>query len=394
LPGLKRTDEIADAGWHYLEISQFLETRAELLNTVFHLTKAKAPDKSVYSYSLARTDQSSEWKILHAWRTHPKGHREFLPPKKSPSKNEVDEISEEHRAKSQQSSGTPPPVPALVSTKEFESIHPEFEQVREIAKMMHSENKLPGISKDTELISFLHGRSFHGELRLRRPIYYVPLSFITENEDGWYQYVFVAEPSEKEWRLSTAWHMSKKGEWKCLLADPTTLADSQAVAVVNGNAILESELKQKLESSRNPESPNLDEKSENTNKTTEASRTLALNELITTELIVQDFKTRKGVIQEDILDQDQTGMINGVFKGNKDAFLSEVYKSGYNLTQFRIIRERKIIETYMKNFIRKSQDEETPSENKFENPTDTVEKWIESLRANAKIEIYDLEVKP
>lgn len=263
LPGLKSTDQIADGGWYYLELAMFLETRGALLNTVFHITKANSPDKCVYSYSLGRTDKANEWNIFHAWRTHPTGHREILPLSTTQSTRLPAGSGSRNSPESQPSTGSLPPAPPLVNDKGFKTLHPEFEHVRKIAEVMHSENKLPGISKEEEAISFINSRSFHPELALRRPIYFVPLSFITENEDGWYQYVFIAAASEQEWRLSTAWHMSKKGEWKCLLDDPATLAASQAVAMVNGNPILESELKKKLQLSEPPDLTNHESNSAN-----------------------------------------------------------------------------------------------------------------------------------
>jgi hypothetical protein len=372
VPGLKASDRIADGGWHYLEISMFLETREPLQNVLFHLTKQQCADKSVYSYSLTRQKAGGGWNIINAWRTHPSGYREMLPLDlpRSDTRSAPDDLVTQPETASPESSNTTPL--SLVRTSNYEKSFPEFNKVKEIASRMHLENQLPGISRETEFISFITPRATHGELRNRRPIHFVPLSVITDEEDGWYQYVFIPVASAKEWTLSSAWHFSREGLLRNLAKGREAAKQNRAVAVINGHAILESELaKVALEQPDEPK--NLPLKAH-------------LDQLITTELIVQDFKKRGGVIRDEILDQDQDSLVKGVFGGNESNFLQEIFKSGYNLSQFRIARERKIIDTYMRNFIRKSAESE--------NADASVQTWIDKLRADAKIEIYDLGTSP
>ena len=382
LPGLASTDQNVTGGTDYIENEAFLKNRVHLKSILHHLCKAKSPDKGVYSYQLTRGGESTQWAIQQAWRTDPSGHREFLSTDIQKSQPTVDTSNADFPF-------------AIKSTLEFKSQHKEFDQVIKIAKRMHSMNKLPGIESHLRIATHVSEMAFHKEIRNKKPPQFVPLIIAAQGKDGLHQYLFVQDPTKQQWRLYSAWHLAPEGKFSQIVTSEDKVEPLSAVAVVNGVAILESELKQQLSSNLHSSFSGDKPPSDLTARLGPEGRKKALNDLINTELIYQDFVERTGVIQEETLDEDVSYIIESFAGGDEETFYTELFDTGMNLGQFRHSRERRIVEAYMRRFIEKSaQSNDAPEgENKPDpkgnQPANAVNDWINDLRLKAEIEIYE-----
>jgi len=74
----------------------------------------------------------------------------------------------------------------------------------------------------------------------------------------------------------------------------------------------------------------------------------ALDQLIERELILADFKTSGGTIKPQYVDDDINTLIREQFKGDREAFVVELAKSGMTLKKFRELREKMIIVQIMR----------------------------------------------
>lgn len=68
----------------------------------------------------------------------------------------------------------------------------------------------------------------------------------------------------------------------------------------------------------------------------------ALNDLIDRKLILSEFKTMGGTIQEKFVDDAVERFVNGRFKGDRDAFLRQLAEQGITLNQFRDVQRDQI----------------------------------------------------
>ena len=100
------------------------------------------------------------------------------------------------------------------------------------------------------------------------------------------------------------------------------------VAVVNGQAITESEVQEVTNATRNiimlslPAGPEREERLNSLRQT-------ALDSLIERELILSEFIKMGGIIKDEIVDQDVQRIIDAEpFNGDRNKFLAEVKKAG------------------------------------------------------------------
>ena len=114
------------------------------------------------------------------------------------------------------------------------------------------------------------------------------------------------------------------------------------VAVVNGQAITESEVQEVTNATRNiimlslPEGPERKERLKSLRKN-------ALNSLIERELILSEFIKMGGIIKDEIIDQDVQRIIDDEpFNGDRNKFLAEVKKAGTTIKRYKDQR-RKIL---------------------------------------------------
>ncbi len=76
--------------------------------------------------------------------------------------------------------------------------------------------------------------------------------------------------------------------------------------------------------------------------------TTALDSLIDRELVLADFKKLGGTIKSQYVDDDINTLIREQFKGDRDAFIVELAKTGMTMKKFRDLREKMIIVQVMK----------------------------------------------
>lgn len=74
----------------------------------------------------------------------------------------------------------------------------------------------------------------------------------------------------------------------------------------------------------------------------------ALESLIDREILLSEFKKIGGVIKPQFVDDDINGIIRESFKGNRDAFVDELNKSGMSVKKFRELREKMVIMNVMR----------------------------------------------
>lgn len=77
-------------------------------------------------------------------------------------------------------------------------------------------------------------------------------------------------------------------------------------------------------------------------------RESAIESLIDREILLSEFKKLGGVIKAQYVDDDINGIIRESFKGNRDAFVDELNKSGMSVKKFRELREKMVIMNVMR----------------------------------------------
>ena len=119
-------------------------------------------------------------------------------------------------------------------------------------------------------------------------------------------------------------------------------------AVVNGKVITKTEVADAVAAQRqmilmrNQENPTQAQK-----EMAELDAT-ALDSLIERELVLNEFKKMGGTIKPQYVDDDVNTLIREQFKGDRDAFVIELAKSGMTLKKFRELREKMIIVQVMR----------------------------------------------
>lgn len=74
----------------------------------------------------------------------------------------------------------------------------------------------------------------------------------------------------------------------------------------------------------------------------------AIETLIDREILLAEFRKIGGVIKPQYVDDDINGIIRESFKGNRDAFVDELTRSGMTVKKFRELREKMVIMNVMR----------------------------------------------
>ncbi|MDI1314183.1 peptidylprolyl isomerase [Prosthecobacter sp.] len=74
----------------------------------------------------------------------------------------------------------------------------------------------------------------------------------------------------------------------------------------------------------------------------------AIETLIDREILLAEFRKIGGVLKAQYVDDDINGIIRESFKGDRDAFVDELTKSGMTLKKFRELREKMVIMNVMR----------------------------------------------
>jgi parvulin-like peptidyl-prolyl isomerase len=137
----------------------------------------------------------------------------------------------------------------------------------------------------------------------------------------------------------------------CALSLSSTFAQTSrngVAAVVNGKVITKSEVADAVNAQRQMIIM------QNRDNPMRAQRELAeveskaLDQLIERELVLTEFKTVGGTIKPQYVDDDINTLIREQFKGDREAFVVELAKSGMTLKKFRELREKMIIVQIMR----------------------------------------------
>lgn len=91
-------------------------------------------------------------------------------------------------------------------------------------------------------------------------------------------------------------------------------------------------------------------------------RETALDSLIDRELILSEFAKIGGVIKPQYVEDDINGIIRESFKGDRDAFVTELARTGMTMKKFRELREKMIIVQVMRGRYAGGQPPATPRE--------------------------------
>ena len=74
----------------------------------------------------------------------------------------------------------------------------------------------------------------------------------------------------------------------------------------------------------------------------------AIETLIDREILLAEFRKIGGVLKAQYVDDDINGIIRESFKGNRDAFVDELTKSGMTMVKFRELRQKMVIMNVMR----------------------------------------------
>jgi peptidyl-prolyl cis-trans isomerase SurA len=160
-------------------------------------------------------------------------------------------------------------------------------------------------------------------------------------------------------------------------------------AVVNGKVITKSELQDAINAQRqmilvqargNYMDPEVQ-------KELAAVQKDALDNLIDRELILGDFAKSGGTIREQFVDDDINNLIRQQFKGDRDAFVIELAKTGMTMKKFRDLRQKMMIVSVMRNKQVGLQPPATPKE-----VEDMYQKNIERYRDKDMLKISTITI--
>jgi peptidyl-prolyl cis-trans isomerase SurA len=119
-------------------------------------------------------------------------------------------------------------------------------------------------------------------------------------------------------------------------------------AVVNGKVITKSEVREAVEAQTQMLRIQFREEPDKLQKELADLKGKALDNLIDRELILGEFKKLGGVIKPQYVDDDINQIVREGFKGNRDAFVTELAKSGMTMKKFRELREKMIMTQVMR----------------------------------------------
>jgi peptidyl-prolyl cis-trans isomerase SurA len=75
----------------------------------------------------------------------------------------------------------------------------------------------------------------------------------------------------------------------------------------------------------------------------------AINSLVERELVLGEFAKMGGVIKDQFIDDDINNLITRQFKGDREAFIIELAKSGMTMKKFRDLRTKMMVVSVMRN---------------------------------------------
>lgn len=113
-------------------------------------------------------------------------------------------------------------------------------------------------------------------------------------------------------------------------------------AVVNGKVITKSEVREAVEAQTQMLRIQLRDDPAKLQSEIAEVRAKALDNLIDRELVLGEFSKLGGVIKPQYVDDDINQIVREGFKGNRDAFVTELAKSGMTMKKFRELREKMI----------------------------------------------------
>ena len=133
-------------------------------------------------------------------------------------------------------------------------------------------------------------------------------------------------------------------------------------AVVNGKPIMKSEVRDAVTAQEQMLRFQFREDPEGLAKAMGELKTTALDSLIDRELILSEFAKMGGTIKPQYIDDDINSVIRESFKGNRDAFVTELAKTGMTMKKFRELREKMIVVQVMRGRHAGDQPPPTPRE--------------------------------
>ena len=134
-------------------------------------------------------------------------------------------------------------------------------------------------------------------------------------------------------------------------ASSTAFAQSYSngiAAVVNGKPIMKSEVRDAITAQEQMLRFKYREDPEGFAKVMAELKRTALDSLIDRELILSEFNKLGGTIKPQYIDDDINSVIRESFKGDRDAFVTELAKTGMTMKKFRDMREKMIIVQVMR----------------------------------------------
>jgi peptidyl-prolyl cis-trans isomerase SurA len=123
---------------------------------------------------------------------------------------------------------------------------------------------------------------------------------------------------------------------------------NRIVAVVDGVPIAASEVRDTITAQEQILRYQYQNDPARLNQELAAVRASAIEDLIDREILLAEFKKIGGVIKGQYVDDDINTIIRESFKGNRDAFVDELAKTGMSVKKFREQREKMIITNVMR----------------------------------------------
>jgi len=137
---------------------------------------------------------------------------------------------------------------------------------------------------------------------------------------------------------------------------------NRIIAVVDGMPIAASEVRDTITAQEQILRYQYQNDPARLNQELAAIRASAIENLIDREILLAEFKKIGGVIKAQYVDDDINTIIRESFKGNRDAFVDELTKTGMSVKKFREQREKMIITNVMRAHNAGEQPPATPRE--------------------------------
>lgn len=153
-------------------------------------------------------------------------------------------------------------------------------------------------------------------------------------------------------------------------------------AVVNGNPIMKSEVRDAVTAQEQILRFQLQEQPDQLQAELAKLRTNALDSLVDRELVLAEFKRIGASIKAQWVDDDINGIIRESFKGDRDAFIRELTSTGMTLKKFRELREKMMIVQAMRGKQASEQPPATPKE-----VEDYYKKNLDAWRSGGSVKI-------